>query len=539
MTADLDRHVGDLGQQLYKTLINEFVDQLDTENGTIKNNTRNLQLIGAIDKMYNKFMAKNGPSIAGKIVEGADKINEYNVDYYSQYADGKSKYAATNKTIKKTIDDRLGVGDKTHLKEGGYMDNMLKDTQVKSQIKNLSFREVVKGAGFQEFKKGLGDMITGNKERMGAFQQYYRNYSYDIFVQVDRTESTLFAKELDLKFFFYEGMIIDTSRDFCIERAGKLFSTEEAEKWIDDPWIKKAFEKKYITSYDPIVDMGLFGCRHSPRFVSKEVAEHIRPELKKTPVPNKEPKPEPKKEEKPASVPKQQEKPVPKERNVVAAGKPVSKQFSNINEKIQSKVDNSLSIIDEVHGDGVLKDIPIEPLTNPGATLGRFRYMRSGEPFDIQMKRSDKAFELTFAHEMGHYLDLHAIGKAGSMESGKATGEMDNLLKVLKKTNAVKAIQEMYDSKKATLNGKEIPLGKGILNHFDYLLRPHEIFARAYAQFIAKRSTDKKIKDQLKGLVDNAARLGYSQQWDDDDFTDAEREFEALFVKLGWMSIDE
>jgi hypothetical protein len=43
---------------------------------------------------------------------------------------------------------------------------------------------------------------------------------------------------------------------------------------------KKNIKKVYIVSYDPVQDMGLFGCRHIPRFISKEVAYSMRPELK-------------------------------------------------------------------------------------------------------------------------------------------------------------------------------------------------------------------------------------------------------------------
>jgi hypothetical protein len=182
--------------------------------------------------------------------------------------------------VQKVIADRLGIGDKTQLKEGGYMDNLLKDNKVRSDIKKMSLREVMKGSGFKDFKQGLQQFIVGDEEKLGAFKQYYRNYAYDVYVQVDRDESMLMATDLVLQCFFYEGTIIDTSRPFCKERAGKLFTVEEAQAWESDPWIQNALKKGFITSYNPVADMGLWACRHVPRFVSNEVAAALRPELK-------------------------------------------------------------------------------------------------------------------------------------------------------------------------------------------------------------------------------------------------------------------
>lgn len=285
-TKRLDRTFTSLSEELYKTIIEKFVDQLEKKGDTILNNSTNLQLIASIEYVYAKFADINLPAVAAQITTGANKVNGYNVDYYSQFEADKGKFTATTQKTQKIIRDRLGItaegnGKKVNLKPGGYMDSLLKDNSIKNELKNLSYREVMKGAGFQDFKKGLETFIVGDKETLGGFKQFYRNYAYDIFVDIDRHESTLIATELDLKYFIYEGPIIDTSRKFCIDRAGKVFSIKEAEKWIEDPWIKKNLDKGYITTYDPVTDMGLFSCRHIPRFISKEVAYSLRPELKK------------------------------------------------------------------------------------------------------------------------------------------------------------------------------------------------------------------------------------------------------------------
>lgn len=281
VTDDLDNTFQDLSKELLKAVINEFVDNLDRKGDEIKNTPKNLQLIASIDKLYSAFMSGSGLTIAETIIKGTDRLSKFNVDYFSDYAESKSKYQASVKKVKQVIADRLGVGEKTQLKKGGYLDSLLQDVTVRNSIKKLSTREVIKGTGFKGFKKGLEKYIIGDKEKLGAFRQHYRNYAYDIFVQVDREESSLMATELDLQYFIYQGGLIDTSRPFCVKRDGKVFSTEEAEDWVNDPWIQENLKKGTIATYNPVVDCGLYGCRHSIRYISREVAETIRPDLKK------------------------------------------------------------------------------------------------------------------------------------------------------------------------------------------------------------------------------------------------------------------
>ena len=297
-TAELERKVNSLADAFLKTLIENFVDRLDVKDGVIQNTPGNIALLGQIDKLFLQFNAQvAAPAITETIAKGVEEIHGYNTDYFSTLAKDRAKYKATSKQVGNIIMDRLGFGEKTRLKPGGFMDTLFKDPTVANQVKNLTRTEMIKGIGFQQFKSGLQKMIKTDGNSIGAFERHYRTYAYDIFVNVDREESLLTAKALDLKYFIYSGTIIDSSRDFCIKRAGKVFTAEEAELWRNDKWIENALKKGYIASYDPIRDMGLFGCRHVPQFVPKEVAERIRPDLKgpaqPTPEPPKPPTPEP------------------------------------------------------------------------------------------------------------------------------------------------------------------------------------------------------------------------------------------------------
>ncbi|HNR55534.1 MAG TPA: hypothetical protein PKJ19_10215, partial [Flavobacteriales bacterium] len=106
---------------------------------------------------------------------------------------------------------------------------------------------------------------------------------FDTYQYLDRASSDAYATKLGLDAFIYAGGLIETSRDFCIKRNGKVFSRKEAEReWPKDPTLprtKKERESGVLVGYDPLRDMGRWNCRHRIRFISDALAEQLRPDL--------------------------------------------------------------------------------------------------------------------------------------------------------------------------------------------------------------------------------------------------------------------
>lgn len=72
------------------------------------------------------------------------------------------------------------------------------------------------------------------------------------------------------------------------------------------------------------------------------------------------------------------------------------------------------------------------------------------------------------------------------------------------------------------------------------LWRQSEIFARAYAQYVAVKSGDPVLLEQLEEtrqrLVDtNGRKVYYPEQWADDDFAPLMDWFEKEFAARGWL----
>jgi hypothetical protein len=130
--------------------------------------------------------------------------------------------------------------------------------------------------------------------------------------------------------------------------------------------------------------------------------------------------------------------------------------------------------------------------------------------------------ELTLAHEIGHWLDREGAGVGGRFES-EAGGLFADWLAAVERSEAVQNIRQRA---RTGYNRK----------YANYLLRVREMWARSYAQWVAVRSGDAKLLQQLELIRRKGASAEQRpSQWEDADFEAIAREIDALFRKIGWM----
>lgn len=266
-------------KDLLDRIIEEYVDKLEKDaGGNVKNNLANRRKLHLIDNVFSRFVEESGIKLAQKIVSGVNDISEFNARYYTPFT-GKTEMRAIMAETETTVKDWLGITAKGKLVENGYLDTLIKDPSIKNQIRNDSFKSIIGQKGYFEVKKDLGNYLVGKKASgtsaadAGAMQKYYRNFVYDSFSQVDRTQAKIMADKIKLKYAIYEGGIIKTSRDFCRKRNGKVFTTDEI----------AAFDPKEAKppNYNPFTDLGGYACRHHLNYVPEAVAFAMRPELRK------------------------------------------------------------------------------------------------------------------------------------------------------------------------------------------------------------------------------------------------------------------
>jgi hypothetical protein len=214
---------------------------------------------------------------------------------------------------------------------------------------------------------------------------------------------------------------------------------------------------------------------------------------------------------------------------LIPGGKPVQAQFTNIQKSISGPVNEALSSIDKVHGDGDLKDIPFKKVR---ADYEAAFLRRQGAPVEIHLSSTATSPSFSLVHEMGHYFDLHSIGTPGRYESEIDGTRLSKIVEIAKKSETIQKIQGWLKEGVAKFGEKEVPVSLALRNHFNYLLYPREIWARAYSQFVAKRSGTEAM---LKGVSEMVSYNGVPYQWADGDFEEIEKAIEKYFFDIGWI----
>lgn len=202
-----------------------------------------------------------------------------------------------------------------------------------------------------------------------------------------------------------------------------------------------------------------------------------------------------------------------------AKGTPLSGKLDSdkLTQKEQERVDNVLSIIDSVHGDGPLPKIPVG--NRAGKSLGLFTSNKfTKEPISINYrKRPISGYklhpELTLAHEIGHWIDCAGFGQGLDAWATKdVTGVLSDWWKAVSDSTSFKALAS---DRRA-----------------NYYTSKKEAWARSYAQFIAEESADQTLLDQVQKIRGEPLA---DRQWTTQDFAPIKTAMKHIFIKTGWM----
>jgi len=199
---------------------------------------------------------------------------------------------------------------------------------------------------------------------------------------------------------------------------------------------------------------------------------------------------------------------------------PVSNALDALSYK--GEVAHVLGVIDSIHTDGDLPVIPVKPSVSK-KFYGAF-YRKGGKATKIAISSYGDHKEFTLAHEIGHFIDLEGIG--GKKAFATESGAMSDIVKAMKGSDAINTINMALQS------GGISPKAR---KYARYLLTEKEMWARAYSQWVAKKSGDGIMLKQLDQIrIDNEA-IGLPSQWSDADFVPIADKIDARMGELGWL----
>jgi hypothetical protein len=195
---------------------------------------------------------------------------------------------------------------------------------------------------------------------------------------------------------------------------------------------------------------------------------------------------------------------------------------------IDAEYDNVLNTIDSIHGDGPLPTT--ELIFNPRNTQSA-NGQYSLTDGNIEIFKIDKT-PMTLTHEIGHWMDHKGF-------KGIIPDRDPNVRPML--SNSFASYTNLFsDFMNAANKSKKIGQIKwdaGLRQeNVDYFVSNHEVWARAYSQYIAVKSGNKKMLANLRERQGQPVPgQAYPAQWDDDDFVPVGEEVEKLLIKVGWI----
>lgn len=194
------------------------------------------------------------------------------------------------------------------------------------------------------------------------------------------------------------------------------------------------------------------------------------------------------------------------------------------NKALQEGIDNALGAIDEVHGmpaeTGV--SLTFHALSGNASAEGTFVFPRSGDPeipTMITVKNGD-SLETSVMHEVGHYLDYSDLGTdegqfgSGSLVFGEDGAQvigasefmapvMDSVLASPEGQQLTQMLSDLERTGMADIGGGRTIAGSRARDALRYVTDPRELFARAYAQFVATEAGSDGARAELTSGSEN------------------------------------
>jgi hypothetical protein len=160
-------------------------------------------------------------------------------------------------------------------------------------------------------------------------------------------------------------------------------------------------------------------------------------------------------------------------------------------------------------------------------------------PRRIRLNAGATRPELNFLHELGHYIEGFAIpghkkmgrdwGRDPDLAAWKAAVEGSKAWKALDSLVGVDDVRGRKDGRAGRIRVKQ--------DEVAYLLRWDELWARAYAQYVAVRSGDAVLRAQLEAARDRRVHgIYFHRQWDEADFEPIAAAIDELFRRLKWRA---
>lgn len=278
----LMRITGGAERQLLDAIYSALLTELGHAEGEIVSETgRSIKLSSAIERVFKHFNSSRNVDIIRSIINDLDTIGSLNKKYFSLFRVRAQRLSSIVQEVETTMRERIGLDENGKIVKNGYLDNLLHDASLKNEVQRATRKAMANDWTVKDLLGTVSTIVVGDNTKLGGVSSHYRTFAYDTFSQYDDGFGNEMAKKLKLNAAVYEGGLIDTSRDFCRNRHGQVFTRAEISDWKNAPDLLKtvAERKGGRLDYNPFTDKGRWNCRHQLNWISDDEARAKRPDI--------------------------------------------------------------------------------------------------------------------------------------------------------------------------------------------------------------------------------------------------------------------
>lgn len=218
-------------------------------DGYIVQNSANRAIIRETNRVFSQAI-DNSDYVAG--------LNRFNVTFSAidklnaQYFEGFPKFSPDRLFIK-DLHRQIITDIESQLLNSGL------ESQVKIPLSQILNQNVNSGGSYSGMLEQVKDYIKGKDGGEGKLEQHVGTIVRDLLFNYSRTYQHAVSSDLGLEFYFYSGIVMDTTREFCRDRVGRYYHQKEIESWASIDW-----KGKYsgTTESSIFVYLGGHNCMH-------------------------------------------------------------------------------------------------------------------------------------------------------------------------------------------------------------------------------------------------------------------------------------
>jgi len=230
--------------------VQEQIDKFETVDGKIVVNNKNIRILYKVIDTLKE-------SINNTDFQKAMKAFVNSFDEATTISDRLAK------EIEKGFKPNKAQKDLVQLAKDNAVSTLIGEglaARLTQPFVELLAANVSAGNSLLETRKQLKKFVLGTKDSDGRLLANVRTNSATALAVADASYSAAVAEQVGAVWFRYAGSVIDTTRPFCKERAGKYYHKKEIESWANGDW---KGEIAGTTSRTIFSFRGGWNCRHS------------------------------------------------------------------------------------------------------------------------------------------------------------------------------------------------------------------------------------------------------------------------------------